>query len=85
MLAKAGSMKSEGTITVSILPTERKPDAKLEPSASFPLMVPADIELRSGQTTYLEMNVQTQDGSPLSEAPSVMLASPSDFGLRFEP
>lgn len=81
----AGTLKSERTITVRIQPQERKPAAKPEPVVPLQLVMPSRVELSRGKTAYFEIRVQTTDGSPLAEMPSVMLASPSDAGLRLEP
>ncbi|HTU17654.1 MAG TPA: hypothetical protein VMG10_06280 [Gemmataceae bacterium] len=85
VLVAAGTLKTEHTITVTVQPRERKPVAKTDPIAPVQLIVPAGVELRKGRTSYVEMQVKTADGSPLSEAPSVMLESPSGACLRFVP
>ena len=85
VLVAAGTMKIERTITVTIQPPARKPEAKTELAAPLQLILPGSVALQKGRTAYIVLRVQTKDGSPLAEAPQVMLASPADAGLRFEP
>jgi hypothetical protein len=70
---------------VSIKARPKTPEPPAKPAPTLQLTLPGEVELTAGRTKYIEVQVQTADGSPLPEEPSVTLSGAADHRLRAVP
>lgn len=98
VVAASGSTKDASTIEITVAKPESKPEraprtpSKTKPetkpakvSAAEPvlqLVLPSVVDVKVGQKQLVEMQVKTQDGSPLPAEPHVVLAETPDAQVR---
>ncbi len=81
VLAGWGSARDAATMKITVFRPETVPGNKTEvltPQPEIRLRLPGAVVLEPGRTTFLEVAVETADGSPLPGEPIVTLAGPDD-------
>jgi uncharacterized protein (TIGR03000 family) len=83
--AAADQAQTEHVLHFLVNPAERKPNPPARSIPVLQLVLPSIVEVSVGKTKYIEVQVKTEDGSPLPAEPQVTLASSLASRLRSTP
>ena len=83
--AAADKARTEHVLHFLVRPLERKPNPGARIAPVLQLVLPASIEVSVGKTKYIEVQVKTEDGSPLPGEPQVAMEASPGSRLRSSP
>jgi uncharacterized protein (TIGR03000 family) len=85
VLAATDKLRSEHILHFVVSPAVRKPNPPARPAPVLELVMPANVEVAVGKAKYLEVQLKTEDGSPLPGEPQVTLEMSPESRLRSSP